>query len=167
MRVTPFSRLIGALHDSAEEAWQADHRDAMDCLQAESLVSLALKIWEATKTFAAHHPPAGRNDVRELASLYRTHEMTFGLIRRLAARSAANGYAVDRLDLLEAAHGEVRGELLMPTARLMAARDPQGRTAEQLRVLMLPQVEFRDGRPVIGPELAAVLPCPFDPEPAL
>lgn len=75
------------------------------------------------------------------------------------------GANLKRLDRLIAFHQEVRGMILMPTARQIASHDPEGRSPEEIRDMLLGKVHFSHGRPVITAELSKELPCPLDPEP--
>jgi hypothetical protein len=152
-----------------DEPWKADHADAEECGRCEDQIARIQALWNADRPFFASAVPSANNreETRRIASVLRTAErtMTEALVR--ATQLVKAGYTVKDADALLACLAEVRYQIVLPLARMIAARDPDGRTPEQIAQFLLRRVRFLDGRPVITEDVAAELPCPFEPEESL
>jgi hypothetical protein len=152
-----------------EEAWKHNHADAMECRTIEALIDRVGKLWDSDGPYFASVVPGSvaREDARHIASVLRAAEQAMSTILQRAMKSLSKGYTVDGLERLIACLNEVRSLIVRPMARRMSERDPEGRTPEQIIQLLMRRVRFQDGRPVISEDVAAELPCPFDPEPTV
>jgi hypothetical protein len=159
-------RHIQQVRQEVEEAWnaRAPQPGGERSGRAQELVFLCVNLWQATKEDIAECPPLTREARREVAATLRSIEQALGSVVSLAEAHAKAGARLKGLDRAAAALREVRGMILMPTARQMADRDAQGRSADELRELLLDRVEFVEGRPLITAELAKEFPYPLAPE---
>lgn len=158
---------IEKVRDEADEAWRAQTSapDAKQQEKAQELTIVCIALWRATKDGLCTFPPRDRRSNREVARMLRIAEQAMTSVLDLANAQARSGAALTFVSRLAEAVREVRGIILMPTARQMAARDPRQRAPEELRDLLLQQVKFTDGRPLIPSDLAEEVPYPLDPEP--
>jgi len=153
----------------SEEAWKHNHAEAMECRMIESLISRVDRLWDADGPYFSSVVPGAvpRENARNIASVLRAAEQAMSAIVQRAMKSVAKGYTVDGLDRLIACLNEVRSLIIRTMARRMSERDPEGRTPDQINQILMRQVRFQDGRAVISEDVAAELPCPFDPEPTV
>ena len=149
-----------------EEAWKHHHADAMECRTIEGLISRIARLWDSDGPYFAGVVPGsiGREDARHVASVLRAAEQAMSATVHRAMRSVAKGYTVEGLSRLLACLHEVRSLIVRPMARRMSERDPEGRSPDQIIQLLMQRVRFQDGRAIISEDVAAELPCPFDPE---
>jgi len=152
-----------------DEPWKVDHANAEECGRCEDRIARIQALWNADRPYFASAVPGSNNreETRRIASVLRTAErtMTEALVR--ATEFVREGYTVTGVEGLLACLMEVRYQIVLPLARMIAARDPDRRTPEQIAQLLLQRVRFVEGRPVITEEVAAELPCPFEPEETL
>ena len=152
-----------------DEPWKVDHANAEECSRCEDRIARIQALWNADRPYFASAVTGSNNrgETRRIASVVRMAErtMTEALVR--ATKFVSEGYTVKGTDGLLACLFEVRYQLVLPLARIIAARDPDGRTPEQIAQFLLRRVRFVEGRPVITEEVAAELPCPFEPEESL
>ena len=150
-----------------DDVWKAEP-ELLECWHTEDRIGDVLKAWNAWRPHFESLVPGqiSREDARTAASDLRLAEQALVATLWFAAKSMKAGYPVAGTGDLETALREVRSLIIRPMVRRMAAHDPEGRSAEQISDIILHRARFVDGRPVITPQLAAELPCPFDPEPA-
>jgi hypothetical protein len=150
-----------------DEAWKADHAEAMDCHRAEDLIVRVLRLWDDHQHYFTSHVPGSmdRTATREMFSTLRIAEQAVMATLKRAMASVEKGFSVVGMDKLIPLLFEVREQLLLPMARRMAQRDTDGRSASEIARLLLRRVRFEDGRPVITEADVVDLPCPYDPEP--
>jgi hypothetical protein len=160
-------RHIQQVRIEVDEAWKAQSHqpDEKQRRKAQELVFLCVSLWQATKEVIAAGSPQTRETKREIAATLRSVEQAMASLLALAMAQEKSGVAVKGVSGAAAALREVRGMILMPTARQMAERDPSHRTADELRDRLLDRVEFVDGRPLITAEVAKEFPYPLEPEP--
>lgn len=160
-------RHIQQIRSEVDEAWRSQALESDDARsrKAQELVIVCLGLWRATGDAVAEYPPRDRQSDRELAGVLRVAEQAFASVLELARSRQKAGVEIKWMTELAAALREVRGMILMPTARQMAERDPEGRSAQALRDLLLDRVTFSAGRPVFTAEVAKEFPYPLAPEP--
>lgn len=149
-----------------DEAWKRSHLDAMECRACEDLIARVQNLWDKDRTYFSSAVPGchDRETTRAIASALRSAETAMTVVIQRALASVARGYSVDGLNGLLAILQEARLLLAMPISRRFAERDPDGRSASEFASLLVHRARFQDGRPVITQELAAELPCPYEPE---
>jgi hypothetical protein len=144
--------------------------NGLDEVSVRQAVTLALSLWAAARQELAELPAESRT-VRSVAraamTMLRSAEQLLVATTQLATVAAQRGLHVRDESRLASALHEVRGELLMPMAGQMAQRDPQRRSAQELRDILLARVAFNEGRPVITEHVTVGLPNPLEPEPNL
>ena len=160
-------RHIQQIRRDVDEAQRAQTREPGDkqSRTAQELVILSLGLWRSTCEAVAECPPRDGQSEREFAGLLRDAEQALASVLDFAEASARAGLEINRTAALATALREVRGMILMPTAQQMAGRDPEGRTAQELRDILLDRVTFSSGRPVFTAEVAKEFPYPLAPEP--
>jgi hypothetical protein len=160
-------RHIQQIRKDVDEAWNArtGEPDEKQSRTAQELVILSLGLWQSAREAVAEDRPRDRQAEREVAALLRDAEQALSAVLEFAGASSRAGLEIKRTAALATALREVRGMILTPTARQMAERDPQGRSAPVLRDLLLDRVTFSSGRPVFTAEVAKEFPYPLAPEP--
>jgi hypothetical protein len=160
-------RHIHQIRSEVDEAWRAHARESNDkqSRRAQELLIVSLGLWRSTSDAVAECPRRDRQAERELAGLLRLVEQALASVLELAEACEGAGAEVKRIPALATALREVRGMILMPTARQMAERDPARRTAQELRDILLDRVTFLSGRPVFTAEVTKEFPYPLAPEP--
>ena len=160
-------RHLQQIRRDVDDARRAQTREPGDeqSRTAQELVILSLGLWRSTSEAVAECPPRDRQGERDVAGLLRDAEQALASVLEFAEAAGRAGLEVKRTAALATALREVRGMILMPTARQMAERDPRGRTARELRDLLLDRVTFSSGRPVFTAEVAKEFPYPLAPEP--
>ena len=161
-------RHIQQIRKDVDEAWKAQAREPSEKHnhKVQELVIVSLGLWRSTTEVLATCPPRDRQSERDVAGLLRVAEQSMTAALELAESRIRGGADIKRATELATALREVRGMILMPTARQIAERDPEGRTPQTLRDLLLDRVDFVAGRPVFSPEVAKQFPNPLPPEPA-
>lgn len=129
-----------------DDAWMPEHAAAMECRTREDLITRVHELWDDTRQLFASVVPESlsRDAVRETASVLRMAGQALSATVQRAARSVAKGYVVEGLDVLLACQAEARALIALPVARVMAARDPDRRTPEQIAHLLVRRA--RDSR---------------------
>lgn len=129
-------------------------------------IDVVAGLWEALKRYVDRGMTLDADRRRTALMLTRIAEQVMGSLRRQIETVEQSDIRIPGRGLLADAHEEAQIRLLMPLASLIAARDPEKRSAEEICNFLLARVEWQDGRPIISPELSEQLPCPYDPEPA-